>query len=228
MTAPRRPDLSARESTSDDSPADVSAFMLAEYQRHLDGFWRSEELGERRLNFFLTIVTAVLGAIALAIDADVLLAGRIDPLIFYALTAILLLGLLTLARVVRRNLTSSAELRAAGRLRRYFVDRDPAISRYLYYKAYDDRPVRAREWRQLLSLGTGGYVETIALINAFVVATIALLAAIAMGVPPSLRGLSALAAAALAWITQFWYVKRRYDRERPPTGSFEFPTPHDS
>lgn len=227
MTKSGRPASSTDTAASDVESFDAAAFMLAEYQRHLEGFWRSEELGERRLSFFLTIVTAVLGAIALVIDAEAALVGQIDPLIFYALGAILLLGALTLARVVRRNLTSSAELRAAGRLRRYFVDRDPAISRYLYYKAYDDRPVRMRAWRHLLSLGAGGYVETIALINAFVVAAVALLAMIALHSAPALRWMAALAAAALAWVAQFWYVKRRYDRERPRAEEFEFPTPPD-
>jgi hypothetical protein len=207
---------------------DSAAFMLAEYQRHIEGFYRSEELGERRLSFFLAIVTAVLGAMALLIDVDRVRAGRIDPLIFVALGAILVLGLLTLARIVRRNLASSAELRAAGRLRRFFVDRDPAITRYLYYGAYDDRPVRARDWRQLLSIGTGGYVETIALINAALAATIALLAVIAAGWSMLSRSVLALIAAALAWTLQFWYVKQRYDRERPGASQIAFPTPDDS
>jgi hypothetical protein len=74
-------------------------------------------------------------------------------------------GILALSRTVRRNLVSSGELRAANRVRRYFVDRDRSIPRYLYYGPYDDRPIRELHLR-------GGLVETVMLINALLSAVL--------------------------------------------------------
>ena len=34
--------------------------LLAEHSYFADSFWRSEEVGEKRVNFFITLVTAVL------------------------------------------------------------------------------------------------------------------------------------------------------------------------
>lgn len=86
---------------------------------------------------------------------------------------LLIFGIFTLVRIVHRNLVSHEELRAAGRIRRYFVDKDPEIARYLYYEPYDDKPFRKKEWKDIASIGTGGLVETVMLINSFIAAILA-------------------------------------------------------
>ena len=57
---------SAGPSSATASPAgrpapalDGQAFLLAEYQRLADSFWKNEEVGEKRVNFLITLVTAV-------------------------------------------------------------------------------------------------------------------------------------------------------------------------
>ena len=39
------------------------SLLLAEYHRLIDSFWKSEELGERRVTFFITLTTAVITAL---------------------------------------------------------------------------------------------------------------------------------------------------------------------
>jgi len=147
-------------------------FLLAEYQNNRDAFWRNEELGERRVNFFLTLTTAVMAALAIREKGILASGGNVDPIVFYGLGAVLLFGVVTLARIIRRNLVSHEYLRAVARIRRYFTDRDQQILRHLYYKPYDDRPQRKKDWNELFSLGTGGLVETVALVNSIIVAAL--------------------------------------------------------
>ncbi|MEW5719784.1 MAG: hypothetical protein AB1817_14230, partial [Chloroflexota bacterium] len=65
-------------------------FMLAEYRYFADGFWRNEEAGERRVNFFITLVTAVISAlVALATRANYLLSGTEYVIVVFALFALL-------------------------------------------------------------------------------------------------------------------------------------------
>jgi len=196
-------------------------FLLAEYQSHGDEFRRSEQVGETRVNFFVTVTTAVLAALAIR-EEGIWAGGAVDPIFFYGLGALLLFGVVTLMRLIRRNLESHKQLRAMNRIRRYFTDRDEEIRRHLYYEPRDDRPYRKKEWSQIFSLGTGGLVETVSLVNGLIVAALcALLAVSSSGW--IVGGVLGLVGFIAAWIVQFVYVKHRYDEERPTPDEIEFP-----
>jgi len=159
-----------------------SSFMQAEYEHHLSEFRRNEELGESRVNLFLAIITAVLGGGAfLFIEAmsdakgHKFLANEIYLIIACAFVVTLLFGYVTLLRLVHRNLASSEELRASHRIKRYFTDRDQPIWKYLYYKPYDNIPKREVKWKNGGIFGRGGFVETVMLINAILVAILAVI-----------------------------------------------------
>ncbi|MBW2056672.1 MAG: hypothetical protein JRJ26_04155 [Deltaproteobacteria bacterium] len=196
-------------------------FLLAEYQRLMESFWHTEELGERRVNFFVTLTAAVIAALAATRDQGISLSqGRVDPIFFYGLGALLLFGLVTLVRIIRRNLESHRYLRATGRIRRYFTETDQGIGSHLYFEPRDDRPVRKKEWREIAFLGTGGLVETIALVNCLIAAALWGLATIR-----SQWGgiwIWALVGFILAWVVQFLYVKWRYERGRPADEEIKF------
>lgn len=159
-----------------------SSFMQAEYEHHLSEFRRNEELGESRVNLFLAIITAVLGGGAfLFIEAmsdakgHKFLANEIYLIIACAFVVALLFGYVTLLRLVHRNLASSEELRASHRIKKYFTDRDPQIWNYLYYKPYDNIPKREGRSKKGAIFGRGGFVETVMLINAILVAILAVI-----------------------------------------------------
>jgi hypothetical protein len=196
-------------------------FLLAEYQNHRESFWRSEELGERRVNFFITIATAVLAALAIR-EEGIGAGGQVDPIFFYGLGALLLFGVVTLMRLIRRNLVSHEHARAMGRIRRYFADRDEEILRHLYFEPRDDWPYRKKEWNQIFSLGTGGLVETVSLVNNLIVAALCALLAVSLS-GWIIGGLLGLVGFIGAWIVQFIYVKWRYDKERPTADEIRFP-----
>ena len=196
-------------------------FLLAEYESNRDAFWHNEELGERRVDFFITLTTAVMAALAIREKGILASGGNVESIVFCALGAVLLLGFVTLVRIIRRNLVSHEYLRAVARIRRYFTDRDQQILRHLYYKPYDDRPQRKKDWNELFSLGTGGLVETVALVNSIIVAAVCAL--FAFPCSEWIIGLFGLVGFIAAWIAQFIYVKYRYKKERPKADEIEFP-----
>jgi hypothetical protein len=216
--------VSGKEGSHMDGQQGLSVdFLLAEYQSHRDAFWHNEELGERRVDFFITLTTAVTAALAIREKGILASGSKVDPIFFYGLGAVLLFGFVTLVRIVRRNLVGHEHLRAIGRIRRYFADRDPQILRHLYYKPYDDRPQRGKGWNELFSMGTGGLVETVSLVNSLIVA--ALCALSVLFYPGWIVGLSGLIGFVAVWIVQFAYVKVRYDKGRPKADEIEFPGP---
>ena len=137
--------------------------------------------------------------------------------------------------MVRRNLVSHEQLRAAGRIRRYFVEINPEIARYLYYGPHDDKPIRKKNWRDLASVGTGGLVETFMITNALIAAVLAVMISMYLHTRPNslpLVGdnfpgsylLMGIAGFLFAWTLQFIFVKLRYDEGRPKMSEIKYPT----
>lgn len=197
----------------DDQQQPSVIFLLEEYRYLTESFLRNEELGERRVNFFITLTTAVIGGLAAIWKVS---DGGVDPkLIGFGLVAVLLFGIITLVRIIRRNLVTDEYLRGLGRIRKYFADRDPKrdpeIQLFLPYPPYDDK-ARTKEWKDILSPGTGGLVEMVALVNSFILAALFMLLAHYRPwwviVPLGLIGF------VVAWFYQFVYVMYRYDRQK--------------
>lgn len=196
-------------------------FLLTEYQRLMDSFWRTEELGERRVNFFITLTAAVIaGLTTISVRGISVSDAKVDSIFFYALGALLLIGVVTLVRMVRRNLESHKYLRATGRIRKYFTERDKLIELHLYFEPRDDKPVRKKEWKEIFFLGTGGLVETVALVNGLIVA--ALCALFTVRSSRSDIMLLGFVGFIAAWIVQFIYVKARYYMGRPKEDEIKF------
>jgi hypothetical protein len=82
----------------------VKEFLLAEYDNVADSFWKNEQTGETRVNWFLGIITAgAAGLIGLA-SAEHRPYGEPLRLIYLgALFALLCFGVVTLFRIIKRN-----------------------------------------------------------------------------------------------------------------------------
>jgi len=89
-------------------------FLLAEHQYLGDCFWRNEEIGERRVNFFITLVTAVIAAlVALATSEEGNLEeAEVYLITVFALLALLSFGIVTLLRMIHRNIVTDGYKRA--------------------------------------------------------------------------------------------------------------------
>jgi putative (di)nucleoside polyphosphate hydrolase len=78
--------------------------LLAEYQQYSDAYWKNEEAGERRLTFFITLTTAIIGALVALRAKDVQLEGIDLPrLTAAALLGVLIFGVATFLRILQRD-----------------------------------------------------------------------------------------------------------------------------
>jgi hypothetical protein len=178
-------------------------FLLAEYRYLGDCFWRNEEIGERRVNFFITLVTA-------AITALVTLATRkqgdlgedeVYFIVVFALLALLSFGIVTLLRMIHRNTVTDEYKDAMKMIRDRFRDwDDKRLKDYYPFKSGKPR-----------KLGTGGLVDMVALVNSVIVAALCVL--LAYFRPGSDIVLSGLLGFIAALIVQFVYVMCRYGKK---------------
>ena len=181
----------------------LGKFLLAEHKYLGDSFWKNEEVGERRLNFFITLVTAVIaGLVALTTGRDEGLLANTDVYMItvYVLFALLIFGIITLQRMIRRNLVTDQYKRAQDQIRNIF--------RRAYNKELDDyKPFETGKPRKL---GRGGLVEAVAIINSLIVAAFCALFTLSFGT--WVAGLIAF----LGFISSRWgqhkYIRSRYTK----------------
>lgn len=80
--------------------------LLAEYKHFSDSMWKNEEQGERRVKFFITLVTAVMAALVTLwtkpVDAA-LSEQSVLMITVAALGTLLMFGVVTFMRMIQRN-----------------------------------------------------------------------------------------------------------------------------
>jgi hypothetical protein len=175
----------------------IDEFLIAEYQHFADSFWRTEELGEKRLNFFISLLTAaVAGLILLATSESSFSTSDVQWIAFFTGIALLLLGLSTLLRMLRRNDVADQYKDAMDLVRSNFCDR----YRLIDYKPFKKLP---------RTLFTGGLAQTAALMNSMIAAAITaigFLFVVSETLLVVLGGLAFLASLSV----QFLYIGRRH------------------
>jgi hypothetical protein len=102
----------------------MQQLKLEEYRSWLESMRQNEEIGEKRLQFFVTLATAVLGGVmALAkakgadFDIDMDLAAELAR---WALPALLIFGVLTFFRMLRRDSRTDLCKHRAREIERWF------------------------------------------------------------------------------------------------------------
>ena len=166
---------------------------------------------------FLTLVTAVLAALLLA-DEPLVRDDVVSPVAYALLVGLLLMGLMTLARVARRNENSTAYLLAIRTIRDYFHQRDPVACSYL-----DFDPSRAttagvgpvpryRDFKIRRIAGTAGLADTMLLLNASVCGLVVALLLLDLGGGPFVATCVGVFAGASAWWLQFSRLNGFYRR----------------
>ena len=189
----------AEEGTPTKAADGVDAFLIAEYQHFADSFWRTEELGEKRLNFFISLVTAAVAGLVVLATSDVgFTRAQVQWVAFAAGLALLLLGLSTLLRMLRRNNVADQYKRAINLVRENFRDR---------YELGDYRPFDTLPRR----LFTGGLAQTAALLNSMIAAALAAIALVAAA-RPAVTVIAAAAVFAVSLTAQFLYIDWRHKR----------------
>lgn len=167
------------------------------------------------MNVLVGLVAAVIAGLGLAADRFV-----DDPRLFgwTAVGASVLLlgfGLMTLRRIMERNLATTDFLNGLRLIRIGFLLRDPAAVGLLPFMSSPDPLTRSKGW----GLGKAGFLETVALVNSVVAAVAVAVVAGVTARDTIPWGLAAPAAAMAAWVLQIAWSRRVYRNEAKQLGS---------
>jgi 8-oxo-dGTP pyrophosphatase MutT (NUDIX family) len=195
-----------------ESKAAVKEFLLAEYNRFADLFWRNEQAGETRVNWFIGIVTAAIGGlIVLVTKAE----GRLNSeqlrlIAVTGLAAVLVFGLVTFARMLIRNEKTDEYKKSLDTIRQRFqdyLDADGILWRYYPLDAPAKNEPKGRR--------IGGLAHIVAAINAVMVAGVVgvlLYPYLKEGV--ALLYLIAVGILGLGFAGQCWLAAARHEKAR--------------
>lgn len=108
--------------------------LLEDFRYFSESFWRNEQVGETRVNYFVSLVTAVVAALVALMSSQHGPAGQpLKFIVVSALTTLFCIGLITLERILKRNKTTDEYKRHLDTIRqmfRDFYDPDERLSSY--------------------------------------------------------------------------------------------------
>lgn len=149
----------------------LESLLLEELKIFSNSFWQNEALGEKRVNFFLMLTTAVISALVTLyeVTADSTETTQtvgiipVRSIALFALLGLLAFGLVTQLRMVRRNCVTEQYKKAMDQIR----DRFRAQSRTTYVPFPEgSKPTVTR----------GGLADMVAVIDGVIVAGIVYMA----------------------------------------------------
>jgi Flp pilus assembly protein TadB len=206
-TSGTRTDLFELRGTYTDQTA---RFLLLEFQHLENSFLTNEEGGEKRVNMFFALIAAATAAVGLAAGAE---GARLPWIVLPASLALLAFGLLTLRRLMGRNIHTTELLNALRRIRGAFLWKHPEALRAIPFKPPEHPEVRQRDgWGP----GKAGFVEVVAAANCILAAAGAVAGVLVVypGRAWILPGSVALAILFASWLCQLAWVKRVYRKQR--------------
>lgn len=114
-------------------------FLIVEFETIRDFVLDTKETGNKRINFLVGMGTAI-GGLLIFFFKDY------HKLLFYKLIFTVTFGVLFIfaldvfLHMVNRRIVTIEYLRAMNRIRRYFLDRNGEIEKYLYFPTSDKEP----------------------------------------------------------------------------------------
>lgn len=113
-------------------------FLLSEQNAMLEEIRRLRSEGLNRLNFFITITSAVVGGLVVLSQLASIPTGFLQHISILALLFLVLIGWGTFEFAISRDIATDSDVRATGRIRRYFIDRNPLLLQYLTWQLHDE------------------------------------------------------------------------------------------
>jgi len=175
--------------------------------------WRNEEVGEKRFNFFITLVTAIEGGLGALASQKITDANQMATIVAWANVGLLLFGMMTYLRMRHRDAVTDEYRETRKHIqetyRKIFNDADRLLVGYHV-------PVGLAElkWKEPWKrLSQGGYMYTTAVVNGVVLA-VALVAFFGVDFDPSGKNPLVLtvwpgAIIGLALTAVLWRIPRR-------------------
>ncbi|OPY89749.1 MAG: Diadenosine hexaphosphate hydrolase [Syntrophus sp. PtaU1.Bin208] len=194
--------------------------LLADLSHLQESFWKNEEMGEKRVTFFITLVTAVITALV-AISGE---KGVTDDLLkqlllYFAFSSLFVVGLVTLFRLIKRNEVTDGykkDMRnIRERFRDYYDDRG-VLFRYRPFASPDEK--KSSELRKF-----GGLAYTVAAINSLLVAAATALTLYSNSITPFINtGATIVIAFVAGFLIQIAYIRKREEQSRRGSGKSPF------
>jgi 8-oxo-dGTP pyrophosphatase MutT (NUDIX family) len=150
--------------------SETKDFLLEEYKNLADCFWKNEQSGETRVNLFIGFAGAAIGGLVTLVSSEHSPAhGETLRLIVGAsLSALIVLGIVTLFRMLKRNATTDGYKQGCDVIRQLFKDHfddDHILLGYYPFAAARDKTKKPSEYRKI-----GGLTHTVAVINSLLLA----------------------------------------------------------
>lgn len=211
----------------------IKDLVLEDYRYRAESLWKNEQGGETRVNLFVGLVTLVVGAlVTLGTDKGGLSGESFRHIVLASLAALLVLGIITLARMLMRNEHTDECKQGLDRIRQWFrdhLDPDGLLDHY-YPIQIPEKPDKRRKspWqqygRQIRPRKFGGLANTVSAINSILFAGVIGAACYPFGageeaVSGGIPYVSALFAFIAALAAQIGYVAYREARARKARAS---------
>lgn len=170
-------------STGGNEDAGTNAVLLAELAVFEEAIWRSEDTGEKRFNFFVTLLTAAAAGIVALWSADSLsdaVESRLGEISAYVCGALLVFGMLTLMRMKQRDRVTAQYKRSTWYIRNLYRAAIPELRFFRLPRPMKPTDALAEgfdaEWRgntetRWKKFKKGGYTISIAFINGILLTT---------------------------------------------------------
>jgi len=141
---------------------DDEKLLLAEYSHFSESFWKNEDVGEKRVDFFITLTTAIIaGVVALITSGQTKFSDAdVRQMATGALLGTFLFGVVTFLRILQRNRVTDEYKRIIEYLREQLRRR--ALNLFEYELPF----IRHKK------LLRGGLAEMMAMMNSIIVAVI--------------------------------------------------------
>lgn len=213
------------------SVASIKDLVLEDYRYRAESLWKNEQGGETRVNLFVGLVTLVVGAlVTLGTDKGGMTGESLRHIVLASLIGLLVLGIITLSRMLMRNEHTDECKQGLDRIRQWFrdhLDPDGLLDHY-YPIRMPEKPDKRRKttWqqygRQMQPRKFGGLAHTVSAINGILFAGVIGAACYPFGagkeaVSGGIPYVSALFAFIAALAAQIGYVAYREARARKKT-----------
>ena len=188
-------------------------FLLAEYQHMCESFLRNEESGEKRAAFFVTLVGGAGGILGFVFGEKAQMSlDKIFVATAVVAAVLLCFGFLTVRRLIQRNVETDRIIFALRTLRRLFLKKTEAKEvPNAFYAPYKEPELREVKWN---SIGKGGWLHTVAFVNALLTFIVVFSAIFACSSWPFHKArtlvlalVPALAGGVIVWIVQLTYAE---------------------
>ncbi len=214
---------------TDKDPIEDSKYrelLLREYDYLSKMYINNEDLGEKRVNLFLSLTSAALAIFAVISGLGIpLLELRMSSMLFTAVTVVLLLfGWITLKRIINRNIETTNYVNRLDSIRRAFVKEDEGDKiKHLPFNPYQKPKIRSIDpgRNPLLSFDRGGLMENVVLMNSiifvgFVISLLGWTSVVLEGfVQVLVFVILAVPAFIGIWLFQMDHVRKKYDEKIP-------------